>query len=151
VPLQSLSAKFSTICLVMLGQPALAEGNVIWLGEHELLVEEACSGMRIFVAIFAISFGFALFSRWSWWQKGLVILATLPIAIIANVARVVVTGLLYQFWSSEAAQHFSHDLTGLVMIPFAFLLFLIFVLYLDRLFPEAAQVSAMEIGATRRR
>lgn len=151
VPLQALAAKLSTACLVMLGQPALAEGNVIWLEDRHLLVEEACSGMRIFVGIFAISFAFALFSRWSWWQKALVILATLPIAILANVTRVVVTGLLYQLSSSEVAHHFSHDLTGFVMIPFAVMLFWMFLVYLDHLFPEAQQISAIEIRATDRK
>jgi exosortase/archaeosortase family protein len=50
-----------------------------------------------------LSFAFVLISRWAWWQKALTIVATLPIAIIANVARLVVTGLLYQFSTSAAA------------------------------------------------
>ncbi len=53
VPLQSIATKLSTASLVFLGQPAIAEGNVLRLGEHTLFVEEACSGMRIFFGIFA--------------------------------------------------------------------------------------------------
>jgi exosortase len=147
VPLQAVATKLSTACLVMLGQPALAEGNTIWIGDHQMFIEEACSGLRIFVGIFALAFAFALFSSWSWWQKGLAILAALPIAIIANVTRIVATGLLYQLASSNVARHFMHDLSGLVMIPFAAALFWMFLVYLERLFPKVEVLSAFEVGS----
>lgn len=140
VPLQALATKLGTAGLVMLGQPAIAEGNTILLGEHTLFVEEACSGLRIFVGIFALAFAFVLFSRWSLWQKAVTLLVTLPIAIVANVIRIVVTGLLYQYVSTTAGQRFSHDLAGLVMIPLAALLFWLFLIYLDRLFPEVEEL-----------
>ena len=147
VPLQSVATKLSTACLLMLGQPALAEGNTIWIGEHQLFIAEACSGLRIFVGIFALAFAFALFSRWSWWQKALALAAALPIAIVANVIRIVTTGLLYQLVSSEAGMRFSHDFSGIVMIPFAAVLFWLFLVYLEKLFPEVEVVSAYEVGA----
>src|SRR5690606_31421502 len=101
--LQRVATKASTEVLVTLGQPALAEGNTIWLGDNHLGVEEACSGIRILIGIYALAFAFVLFSRWTWWQKGLALVAALPIAIMANVTRIVVTGLLYQYTSSDAA------------------------------------------------
>jgi len=148
VPLQAVATKISTFCLVLLGQPALAEGNTIWLGENQLFVEQACSGLRIFVGIFALAFAFVLFSRWAWWQKALALVAALPIAIIANATRIVVTGLLYQWTSGETARHFSHDLSGLVMIPFAAVIFWLFLIYLDSLFPEVELVSPVSHLAT---
>jgi exosortase len=140
VPLQAIATKLGTAALIMLGQPALAEGNVIYLGDHTLFVEEACSGMRIFIGIFALAFAFVLFSKWSWWQKGLVLIATLPVAIIANVMRIVVTGLLYQHVSTDVGQKFSHDVAGFVMIPLAAALLWLFLIYLDRLFPRVQEV-----------
>lgn len=141
VPLQSVATKLSTMALVMLGQPAIAEGNVILLGSHTLFVEEACSGMRIFIGIFALAFAFALFSRWSWWQKGIVLLSVLPVAIVANVTRIVVTGLLHQLVSSDAGQKFSHDVAGFVMIPFAALIFWMVLIFVDKLFPVVEDIS----------
>jgi len=149
VPLQRIATKLSTEVLVTLGQPALSEGNTIWLGDNQLGVEEACSGLRILVGIYALAFAFVLFSRWSWWQKGLALVAALPIAIIANVTRVVVTGLLYQFSSSAAARYFMHDFSGLAMIPLAAALFWLFLIYLDRLFPEVEELSSVEVGRER--
>jgi exosortase len=141
VPLQSIATKLSTMALVCLGQPAIAEGNIILIGEHPPLeVEEACSGLRIFVGIFALAFAFVLFSRWSWWQKVMVLVAALPVAILANVTRIAATGLLQQWVSGEAAHQF-HDVAGLVMIPFAAMIFWFFLIYMGRLFTEVEDVS----------
>lgn len=141
VPLQNLATKLSTMALVCFGQPAISEGNVILVGEHRLFVEEACSGLRIFVGIFALAFAFVLFSRWSWWQKAMVLIAALPVAILANVTRIVATGLLQQWVSGEAAHKFSHDVAGLAMIPFAALIFWLFLLYMGRLFTQVEDIS----------
>jgi exosortase len=141
VPLQAVAAKLSTAALVFLGQPAIAEGNVILLGDKSLLVEEACSGMRIFVGIFALAFVFVLFSRWSWWLKAMMLVVALPIAIVTNVMRIVVTGLLYQWVSSEAGQKFSHDIAGFVMIPLAAGMFWLVSLYIDKLFVRIEDVD----------
>jgi exosortase len=134
VPLQAVATKLSTAALVFLGQPAIAEGNVILMGDTSLLVEEACSGMRIFVGIFALAFVFVLFSRWSWWLKMMMLVFALPIAIVTNAMRIVVTGLLYQWVSSEAGQKFSHDIAGFVMIPLAAGMFWLVSVYVDKLF-----------------
>ena len=143
VPLQGIATKLSAAVLVSLGRPAIAEGHTILLGEHTLFVEEACSGLRIFVGIFALAFAFVLFSRWSWWQKGIVLVAALPVAIIANSIRIVATGLLYQWVSSEAAHGFSHDVAGFVMIPLAAALLWLLLVYLDKLFPVVEEISPL--------
>jgi exosortase len=142
-PLQKLATQLSTAVLLMLGQPALAEGNTVWIGDHQLFIAEACSGLRIFVGVFALAFAIVLFSRWSWWQKVLTLLAAAPVAIIANVGRIVVTALLYQLVSGEAAEKFSHDVAGLVMIPVAAALLFLFLIYLGRLFPEVEEITPM--------
>jgi exosortase len=134
VPLQEVATKLSSATLVFLGQPAIAEGNVILLGDKSLLVEEACSGMRIFVGIFALAFAFILFSRWNLWLKTLVLMLALPVAVVTNVMRIVVTCLLYQWVSSEVGHKFSHDIAGFVMIPIAAGMFWVLAVYIEKLF-----------------
>jgi exosortase len=141
VPLQAVASKLSAATLVSLGQPAIAEGNVILLGENRLLVEEACSGMRIFVGIFALAFVFILFSRWSWWLKAMALVIALPVAIVTNVLRIVATGLLYQWVSSEFGQKFSHDIAGFIMIPLAAVMFWLALMYLDKLFLQVEDIG----------
>jgi exosortase len=141
VPLQAVATKSSTATLVLLGQPAMAEGNVIMLGDDKLFIEEACSGMRIFVGILALAFAFVLFSRWAWWLKALVLVAALPVALVTNMIRIVATGLLHQLVSSDAGHKFSHDIAGFVMIPLAAAMFWLLLVYLDKLFPLVEDIG----------
>lgn len=140
-PLQSAATKLSCFMLQFIGQPAIAEGRTILLGDHHLEVEQACSGLRIFVGICALAFAAVVLMRRTWWEKLLFLLSTLPIALLANSIRIVVTGLLYQHASSHAAQKFSHDLSGWAMIPLAAAMFWLFAWYLAKLFPTLHKVS----------
>jgi exosortase len=144
-PLQSAATKISTATLQMLGQPALSEGNVILIGERQFEVAQACSGLRIFVGIFALAFAYVLFTRRAWWEKALLLLSAIPITLIANSTRIVATALLQQYVSGEAADRFTHDFAGWVMIPFAASLFWLFLVYLSRLFPEVETVNVRQL------
>lgn len=141
LPLQRIATKFSCWGLQLLGQPAIAEGNTIMVGDHKLEVAQACSGLRLFVSILALGVAYLMLVRRIWWER-LVLLATVvPVAIVANTARIVATGLLYEFASSETAQKFSHDLAGWAMIPFAGLLFWLVLWYLGKLFQVHEQLG----------
>lgn len=133
-PLQRIATKLSCWALQILGQPAMAEGNTILLGDHQLNIEDACSGLRIFVSIMALAFAYIVLVRRTWWEKLLLLASTLPIALAVNAMRIVVTGILWQHVSGEAAAKFSHDLAGWIMIPLATALFGLVLWYLGRLF-----------------
>ena len=143
VPLQGVATRISTWTLQSLGQPAFYQGHVISLGEQQLEVVEACSGLRILMATVALAFAYCVLIRKSWWKRIAIILSTIPVALIANATRIVGTGLLYQVVSFEAGQKFSHDVAGWIMIPLAALLFAAFLWYLEQLFPE---VEEFELG-----
>jgi exosortase len=136
LPLQTIATKMSCWVLQVLGQPALAEGHTIHLGENTLEIEQACSGLRIFIGIGALAFAYVVIVRRALWEKAVLLLSVVPIALIANTTRIVITGLLYQYVSGEAARHFSHDLAGLVMILYAAGLFALVLWYLGKLVRE---------------
>jgi exosortase len=132
-PLQRLAANLSAWVLRLMGQPALVQGTTILLGDMQPLdVERACSGLRMFYGIFALAVACITLSRTDRWKAVLVLFAAAPVAIIANVFRIVITALLMKFASNEAAQKFSHDFAGIVMIPLAVVLFMIFLVMLGR-------------------
>ena len=147
-PLQGLATKLSCYSLQCLGQPALAEGNTIWLGDIHLQVEEACSGLRIFMGIVALAYACLVLTRRPWWIKAMLLAATLPIALAANATRIVVTGLLWRNFSGELAHTFSHDFAGWTMIPLAALLFAATAWYLGKLFRES---ETLGVGSVLRR
>jgi exosortase len=131
--------------LQFLGQPAIAEGNTILLDDYVLEVAQACSGLRMFMAIVALAYVYMVFVKRPWWQKTLLFISLIPIAIIANALRIVLTGLLYRLVSGEAAKAFSHDFAGWVMIPMAALFFGAMLLYLDRLFVEIIPLAQRDM------
>ena len=47
------------------------------------------------------------------------LLSVVPVALLANAARIVVTAILFQHFTEEAAHKFSHDVAGWLMIPLA--------------------------------
>jgi len=136
LPLQKIATKLSCFFLQSMGQPALAEGTTIRLGEHHLQVEEACSGIRIFVTIIVMAFAYIMIVRPPWWERLVLILAIFPIALLSNALRIVVTGLLYQFVSGEAGMKFSHDFAGYLMMPIAAGMFALVLWYMSKLIQE---------------
>ena len=148
LPLQGVATKLSCWVLQAFGQPALAQGNTIYLGEHQLEVEQACSGLRIFVGIVALAFAYVIIVRRPWWEKALLLVSVVPIALVANATRIVGMGLLCQLVSGEAGKHFAHDVSGWVMIPFAAGLFALVLWYLGKLVQE---VEVLDVASSIRR
>lgn len=133
-PLQRIATRISCYTLQLLGQPAFAEGNVILIGDLSLEVAQACSGLRLFFSIVALAYAYVVVIRRAWWEKLIVALATVPIAILCNAARIVATGLLLQATSGEWAHSLAHDIAGWGMIPAAAVSFWIVQWYVGLLF-----------------
>jgi exosortase len=145
LPLQRIATVISCWTLHCFGQPALAEGNTILLNDFHLEVEQACSGLRIFVGILALAFVYLVRIRRSWWERALLIFSVIPVALISNATRIVATALLYQFVSSEAAHKFTHDMAGWIMIPYAAALFALVLWYLGSMFCEEEQIDVGDV------
>lgn len=100
--------------LQWLGEPVLAEGNRIQIPDHELFVADACSGLTSIVTMLPIAclVSFALLTRW--WQRAIVIASVIPLAIAANVLRVIVSVKLVPIVGVEAAEGLLHEGFGVV-------------------------------------
>ena len=123
-PLQLVAADFAVRLLHELAIPALREGNVIHLADTQLFVAEACSGLRSLLALLTLGVVFAYFFRKSWWERALLVAATIPIAILVNALRVALTGILTYFYGSDMAEGVVHETEGLFTFGVAFLLLL---------------------------
>src|SRR5256884_1977680 len=102
-PLQLFAAKTATFCLFNFGIPVLREGNVIVLAGTTLEVAEACSGIRSLQALLALGTVYAYFSQRAMWKRWVLVLLSIPIAILANAFRVSGTGVLAHYFGIEAA------------------------------------------------
>ncbi len=114
-PLQLLASRIASDILPFLGVPTLHEGNVIELPIMKLEVAEACSGIRSLMSLFTLAVFYGYFLERTTSRRVILALASIPIAVTANVARIVGTGLCVQYWDPEKALGFFHEFSGWVM------------------------------------
>src|SRR5271163_2252680 len=114
-PLQLLASRIASDILPLLGVPTLHEGNVIELPVMKLEVAEACSGIRSLMSLFTLAVFYGYFLERTNRRRVIMALASIPIAVTANVARIVGTGLCVQYWDPDKALGFFHEFSGWVM------------------------------------
>lgn len=117
--LQRISTVATTYTLQTIGYPALARGNVIQIGEHQVNVAEACSGLSMMMTFFALSTAFVMVVRRPLFDKLVLLVSAVPIAILSNVLRVGVTAVLMYADQTAAADFFHHRLAPVPTMLFA--------------------------------
>jgi exosortase len=118
-PLKLFVSWFSVGALKFMGFMVVREGNVILFPNVTLEVVEACSGLRSLTSLLALATAYALVLVRSPWQRLILIGAAVPIAVFANVLRVVVTGVLARHIGAAAAEGFFHEFAGLATFALA--------------------------------
>jgi exosortase len=116
-PLKSAATVASTYLLQTFGFPAIAEGNLILIDEVKLGVVDACSGLKMLMTFAAFSVGAVLLNRRTWFERGIVLLGIVPIAMLTNILRVTATGVSHTFVHDKATNALLHDVYGWVMMP----------------------------------
>ena len=87
--------------------------------EPSLNVAEACSGMRLLMAFVALGVAMAYVHARPIWQRLVLVVSTIPIAMMCNIVRVTVTGFLYVFVNPKYTHGIYHDALGVAMLPLA--------------------------------
>jgi exosortase len=122
-PLQLLASRAASAVMNVTGVPVLCEGNRMTLpGGVQMFVAEACSGMRQMTGFLALTAAVAYLTARPGWYRTIVVLTALPIALTANVARVVLTGYIMHYVNREYASGTYHTLEGILMMGFGLLL-----------------------------
>ena len=113
----------------------LADGT-----KDKLTVAEACSGLKSLIALLTFGALLAYLSKLSWRHKLILFLAGIPVALLANMWRIITLVLVAGRWGSHVAQpdRFVHDATGLGIFVVAFILFFTFERVLQRFDPSGA-------------
>ena len=154
-PLQNLATTGSVFLLEAFGLRISQQGNVVMLNENTpMAVAEACSGLRMLTAFIIITAFVAYMVKRSRWQKTILLLSSVPVAIICNIIRLFVTAILMLLVSTEIAEKFFHDFAGLVMMPIAVLLIFSQIWIMDKLIipesqPQQIYVKGQSKSASR--
>ena len=149
-PLQGLATAVSTFALQTIGLSAQSEGNVIVMEHATIGVVEACSGLSMMILFFALSTGVAMLIQRPLIDRLIVVASAVPIAVIANIARITVTGVLHETVGEHLANIVFHDLAGWLMTPLALVLLGLELRLLSWVLveaPAAAPAPAIEAGA----
>jgi exosortase len=157
-PLQRLAANVAVGVMNILGVDSSASGTKIFIatgiiGEppHALDVAEACAGLRSLMTFISVAVAIAFLSVRPFWQRVIISLSAIPIAIFCNVMRVAGTGLLYRYGGADWAEGFTHQFVGLVMLVPAFFLILMVGWILDHLFVEEVDGAGTSVRKVVRR
>lgn len=114
-PLQVLAAKISAFLLELLNVPVFLRGNIIEVPGIQLMVEEACSGLRSMMALLTVAVVVIYTVRLPILGKLLLIVISALVAVVLNVIRVAATGILAHFVDPVMATGFFHTFSGLVV------------------------------------
>jgi exosortase len=94
-----------------------AAGNIV---RGSLNIEEACSGMRLMMSFVALGVAMAYLAPRPVWQRLVMVASCVPIAVLCNTIRVVITGLLQVHGYSDQARGTPHALLGIGTLLIAF-------------------------------
>ncbi|MCE5187083.1 MAG: exosortase [Planctomycetaceae bacterium] len=135
-PLQRWATSSAVFCLETFGFSVSHEGNVIHINNTLVAVAEACNGLRMLTAFLVVSGMVVLVIERRWWEKGLVLLSSIPIALICNTARLTVTAIFFTFLDTSRWEQVFHDFGGFAMMPAALMIIVLELRILSMLVVE---------------
>ncbi|HLH39781.1 MAG TPA: exosortase/archaeosortase family protein [Bryobacteraceae bacterium] len=141
-PLQLFASSVAEMALGWLNIPVLRDGNVLHLASQTLSVAEACSGIRSLLSLSFLALVYAYFFDKKLWMRWALLIGVIPIAILANAARVTITGILSDEVSPELAHGFYHTLEGWIVFLMAFAMLLVLHNVINRIYKIGVQRAA---------
>ena len=142
-PLKQYISVIAEQVLYATGYPIARNGVMLTIGQYQLLVADACSGLHSMFSLSAMGLLYLYLMRRTSVARNLIIMAAiLPIAFAANIVRVIVLILVTYHLGDEAGQGFLHGFAGIML----FVIGLLFLFALDGVlgffFPDRQRKSA---------
>ena len=135
-PLKSQIANIVETLLYALGYPIARSGVILSIGQYQLLVADACSGLHSMFSLSALGTLFMyMMGRKSKLHLGVMLASILPIAFAANIVRVITLVLVTYYLGDEAGQGFLHGAAGMVLMLVALVFFFFLDWLLDKWLP----------------
>ena len=115
-PMKKLATYTSVQIISLMSIPVLREGNIIHMPTATLEVVNACSGLNSVISVLALGtlWGYIYLDQNS--RRWIFALCLIPIAIVANVVRIIVTALTTNYYSFKFAEGLMHELSGTVLV-----------------------------------
>lgn len=119
--LKLFAATIAANFVAAVGLAAVRSGSYILIPEGTILVDDVCSGLKYLIALTAFGALCAHISRLNRPGKAILLLLSAPIALFANVVRLILMVLVAFAFGIEATEAwFFHDVFGLLLFAIAF-------------------------------
>ena len=119
--LQSLSAHWSASIIGAMGIPVAFTGAEIRLEESAFIIGIPCSGINTLISLLALAAVFGYFLKGRFYKKAVLFTIAIPIAILANLLRIVSVLLIANYYGTETAMRFFHSYSSILLFVVAFL------------------------------
>jgi exosortase B len=131
-----------------IGYPISRNGVVLTIGQYQMLVADACSGLHSMYSLSALGTLFMyIMARRSKLHNAIMLASILPIAFIANIVRVIALVLITYHFGDEAGQGFLHGAAGMVLMLVALMCFFALDALLDRVVVRREKSAAARLPA----
>jgi exosortase B len=132
-PLKQWISAIVVEMLYHVGYPISRSGVMLTIGQYQMLVADACSGLNSMFSLSALGTLFMyIMRRPSRIHNAMMLVSILPIAFAANIVRVIALVLITYHLGDEAGQGFLHGAAGIVLMLVALLFFFALDALLDR-------------------
>lgn len=141
-PLQQFAAFVSAIVLNMFPGAEVERSGVnisYWMkgGEQGMFaVAGACSGMRSLMAFVALGLMTAYFTPRPMWQRLVMAVSVVPVALFCNVLRVIGSGAFQMYGHRDLAEGTPHALLGMFTFALGFAIYMGILWVLDHVYVD---------------
>jgi len=113
-PLKIALSEWAVGFLYLVGYPIASAGVTIQIGQYQLLVADACSGLNSLISLSAIALFYVYLRHHANVRYSLLLfLAVVPVAVFANLVRILFLVLLTYYGGEAVAQGYLHDFAGI--------------------------------------
>ncbi len=142
-PLKQYISVIAEQVLYAAGYPIGRTGVTLTVGQYQLLVADACSGLHSMFSLSAMGLLYLyLMERTSVARNLIIMAAILPIAFVANIVRVMVLILVTYHLGDEAGQGFLHGFAGIMLFVIGLLFLFVLDWVLGFIFPDRPRARA---------
>jgi exosortase D (VPLPA-CTERM-specific) len=120
--MQLLSSKLGMVLISLFHLPASLDGNIIILASAKLEVAEACSGLRYLFPLVSFAFLISMLVKDRFWKKALLVLSSVPIAVIMNAGRIAMIAVLLDRFDIDTSTGSAHAFEGFTVFSLCIVL-----------------------------
>ncbi len=114
LPLALFTGVCSGALVTFLGLDVTIVGNAVTMPNADLVIGAQCSGVNSLITLLALTTLLAYLIDGPMWARLLLVLLSVPLALLGNILRVASLLFVARQWGADAAFTFYHDYSGFI-------------------------------------